>query len=1430
VTSEKDPLGWLGTSMEDRFAIEQQVGEGGFGIVYRGTHLGFDEPVAVKCLKVPATLTEDERAKFLAELRAEAKILHRLSRKTAGIVQALDVGAATSPRGVWTPYIVMEWLEGETLEQEIARRYDGSSGRRSIEDAVSLLAPVAQSLALSHAERIAHLDIKPANIFLATDGSVKLLDFGIAKALTTNQTVSKALTASGAMPAFTPNYAAPEQFNRRHGEPGPWTDVFAFALVLVECCSGEFALTGDTPLQLYVAAANEQYRPTLAAHGVQVRQTVDDVVRRALEVDPRRRYPAASAFWNALTGAMDVSPLEPPNMVSLPPQSIAIVPAGLSAPAPLSVARTAHHTAAQSTGLHRVCTMLLAEIEGTEEAAEHIDPEHLSAIVERCMALLSRAVESAGGAVERVVGDTLMGAFGLYGQSASAAERAVHAALAMGPALTELAQSHRLLSQLRLGVRIGISTGRVFLSGTQATGGFALAVTGAPVKLAGRLQQQATAGTVVVDRDTHRQVAGLFEAELMVPAGDAAGRPARTLAYRITGAARERHPLNVDALRDFCGIESRFVDRAAEMEALESAADTAATERCARFVTLIGAPGNGRSRLLAELADRLEREDWVVFAAQGSALHTQASYALAATLLRSHFHLHEDDSLEVITAKLERGLRVLRGLSAVDSTQSFLSVKAGRLEGLVDTEEIIRQLVRLLGLGDGHGPTPLSAGQQGSPAKHRIAGALASMFGFAQQPVAILCDDLQWADEATLGLLEDLCLRLSDMPLLVVAAARPELLDRHPYWGEGESWHCRVEVGALARRHLEAMVKDRLKRAAELPVPVVKRLAEHADGSPLTLVETLYLLVDAGVIDTAANPWQVHGDRLGELSLPTSVHGIVQARLDRLDEAARVLLARAAVVGRTFWDGVLCDLGPEGSSWDAGFVRTVLSELRERGLIRARGSSTFPDEQEYVFAEAATQQVANRMLGHKERRALHGVVAQWLGERTAADAGAALVARHYERAAMLEEAFTAYRRAGAHAALLGQHVEALHCFDRASHICDWMSDNGKLGESTAELFIGWEQPEDGRVVSWPERVALRTELGDVHRHMGEFEAAERRYREARESIIPVERRTHSDIDPAEVPRWQARLDYRRALLEKHRGSVDEPRQLLEGALDRAREGGLGEERAEMWALFASLHRRDGKIDECRQACIQGLRVCRSIKNRATPWRQAVSKLLNTLGGMFFSSGRLVPAERCFLQAARIIDERNSPEQASHALNNVAAVRYSRGDLDGARECFERVLHLSERAGDLWVRMTVLANLGEVELGLGRHKLAFEFLSEGVRIGEQLRAHLDLPEVYRHLATASRAVGAAAQALDAATRALELARGEGAKTYLGGVLTTAAEVCASIAQDDQIEPDVRQRARALAGQVLAALDGAAGASLSHEVADKCRELLADLPLR
>ena len=306
--SGEDPFDWVGATLDGKYQVDAVVGRGGFGVVYRAHHLGFNEKVAVKCLRIPRTLSGAARDEFERNFLAEGRLLHQLSRSTAGIVQALDVGALVSPNKTWTPFIVLEWLDGQSLAENFAERLRTGLGGRTPKAAIELLDSAARALSLAHEQGIAHRDIKPANLFLAEVGgrkTLKVLDFGIAKVVTESESFTKAFEETGAsLQAFTARYGSPEQFSRRYGATGPWSDVFSLALVLVEAIVGHSALEGIDAAQLFIAAADTTRRPTLRAHGIDLGDGVEAVLGKALAVDPKERYANAGEFWDALLSAV----------------------------------------------------------------------------------------------------------------------------------------------------------------------------------------------------------------------------------------------------------------------------------------------------------------------------------------------------------------------------------------------------------------------------------------------------------------------------------------------------------------------------------------------------------------------------------------------------------------------------------------------------------------------------------------------------------------------------------------------------------------------------------------------------------------------------------------------------------------------------------------------------------------------------------------------------------------------------------------------------------------------------------------------------------------------------------------------------------------------------------------------------------------------
>lgn len=306
-SATKDPFGLIGTVIDGRCLVEKAVGRGGFGVVYRAQHLHLGGPVAIKVLKLPESADDRSRRALLDSFRHEGRILFELSSQHPSILQVRDSGVVVLPNGRSAPYLVLEWLDGATLSEALHRRREAGVTSAALDQALDLLHPVAEALAAAHKKGIAHRDIKPSNIFLARSGGTivpKILDFGIAKVVRDKCTTAEMFEATAETGgAFTAMYGAPEQWLRRLGATGPWTDVYALALVLTEIVAGRVVVDGADTMQLMGAALDVSARPTPRLRGAAVNEDVDAVFQQALAVDPRQRYRTADRFWAALSEA-----------------------------------------------------------------------------------------------------------------------------------------------------------------------------------------------------------------------------------------------------------------------------------------------------------------------------------------------------------------------------------------------------------------------------------------------------------------------------------------------------------------------------------------------------------------------------------------------------------------------------------------------------------------------------------------------------------------------------------------------------------------------------------------------------------------------------------------------------------------------------------------------------------------------------------------------------------------------------------------------------------------------------------------------------------------------------------------------------------------------------------------------------------------------
>ncbi|MSP26484.1 MAG: serine/threonine protein kinase, partial [Myxococcales bacterium] len=304
-----DPLGLIGTAIAEKYEVLKLAGEGGFSVVYKAQHLIWRQPVAMKFFVLLEKADPSARDRLLDEFIQEGRLMSELSSRSAAIVQARDIGKLQTSDG-WIPYMVLEWLDGIALDELLIAEIRVRAPARDLVASMKLLEPVAAALEIAHRQGVAHRDMKPANVMVIGPNpreplAVKVLDFGIAKVMGEQVEQQQMQETGQQITAFTPSYGAPEQFSRKYGATGPWTDVYAMALILIELLrGGQRALEGETLFELGAVSCSDTKRPVPSSFGLPTSPALEAVFAKALALEPKDRYPTMGAFWSGLTHAV----------------------------------------------------------------------------------------------------------------------------------------------------------------------------------------------------------------------------------------------------------------------------------------------------------------------------------------------------------------------------------------------------------------------------------------------------------------------------------------------------------------------------------------------------------------------------------------------------------------------------------------------------------------------------------------------------------------------------------------------------------------------------------------------------------------------------------------------------------------------------------------------------------------------------------------------------------------------------------------------------------------------------------------------------------------------------------------------------------------------------------------------------------------------
>lgn len=928
----------------------------------------------------------------------------------------------------------------------------------------------------------------------------------------------------------------------------------------------------------------------------------------------------------------------------------------------------------------KLATVLFADLVGSTEFVATADPEVVRSRVTGFFDLVAECLVAHGGTVEKFAGDAVMAAFGVPVAHEDDAERAVRAAVAIVEAVHELG----------LEVRIGVESGEIVADDTEST--FA---TGRAVNAAARLQQAAEPGEVLLGPVVRSLARDTVVTERLGPQsvrGFAAGLEAWR-ALSVSDEVGRRVTVSVP-----------FVGRDEELELLFNTFGRAVRDRRVHLVTVFGEPGVGKSRLAHEFCAGVERA--TVLGGRCLAYGEGVTYWALSEMVKTAAGITDNDSMEAAAEKL----RVCCGDEAV---ADLLGLASGVLDAV----------------GGDRAATEIAW------AARMWATELASV-----QPLVLVFEDLHWAEEEMLDLVDHLAGAVRDVPILILCLARNDLLDRRSGWGGGNVRASAIELHALPRDDSEALI-DALSCGAAAPLSPERRAAvlDTTEGNPLFLEETVRMLLEPGA-DAAPG-------------IPHTVQAMIAARIDRLAPGPKALLQRAAVAGRTFPAGAVAAL------LDDVVIADGLDELVRREFLVREPRSAIRGEDAYRFKHGLIRDVAYASLPKSSRGAFHGRLAAWLAERVSGDELVEIRAYHLDEAAQIarelggrvppelaSDAAATLERAGRRALareanraarrLLLRAVDLEPTLERryqAARAAWRMTDIPAVSaemEAVCELARkAGDNCVEGRALTALAQVALYRDTDhvrarelanealrviDVGDDEGRFDALETvaitRWWEG--DLAEVEQLANQKLEIAERigrPDLQAGVLLEMADIHDVRLEPALAQESLERAVELSDESGSPRSRAWTLRMAGNLAAVHGRLDEADASLEQARALFAE-----SGIKLSHARTLNGLGRVAWKRGEPRRAEDLFREAIRILKPLQDRGTLVESQRMLAQVVLEEGRVDEAERL---ALEARETVGvrDVSSDSTTRLALGLVRAAQGRDEEAEELLREAVAI-------------------------------------------------------------------------------------------------------------------
>ena len=960
-----------------KYRLIEKLGEGGMGVVYKAEDLRLKRKVALKFLPPWLEPDEDARRRFMQEAQAASILEH------PNICTIHEIGEVENGQ----TYIAMAYYTGETLEKKIDR------GALALEQAVDIVIQLARGLLMAHSAGIIHRDIKPSNVMVTSEGTIKILDFGLAK-LCDQPLLTRTQARVGTVYYMSPEQTGSEDVDQR-------TDLWALGVVFYELLTGKRPFEGEREQAVIQAILNSSpLPPSELQKGIP--DDAERIIFKCLQKDPNDRYASAERLitdLQKLKGSLDLERYE------------------------TLIERKKAPEIREETE-RRQATVLFAEISGYAEMLGILDLEEMSAVSGRLFTIFGSIFEKYGARIDKIVGGTMMAVFGIPVAIENAPQKAINAALELRESLERFNRVD--MPKIPLAVHIGIETGTIIAGVIDAGGKKESSILGDAVNLADHLRRLTAKGDIYVGPLTHKHAQDDFQFEPLKPL-TVEGRKASLVAFKLMSLEKKMHRGRLSAERM---IHSEMVGRDGELDRLKFQVLKVINGE-GSIVNIIGDAGIGKSRLLAELAAEKEIQRVAFLKGRALSVGKNLSFHPLLDMLRGWAQIKDEDAPISSARKLERAIQDVhpQGLS-----------------------EIFPFVATMMGLKLTGPYAERLRGIEGEALEKLILKSLRELLIRASEvrPVVLAIDDLHWADLTTLEFLESLFRLAETHRVLFLNIFRPDypetsgriarkVRERHPARG------VEIRLGPLSRDHCELLIQN-LMNIKGLPLSLRELIIQKTEGNPFFIEEVVRSFIDEGAVVAGPDGFRVT-EKVDTVVIPETIQEILMSRIDRLDEKTRSLLKLASVIGRNFFYRILVRVAQsvEGIDDKLEFLKGVQLIIERQRL----------EELEYLFKHALVQEVTYDSILIKKRKELHRQVAEAIesvfAERLQEFYG--MLAYHYSCGESLEKAEIYLVKAGQEALKAAASTEAIYYYQEALRL--YLRKQGPAGDPDTIAHLEW---------------------------------------------------------------------------------------------------------------------------------------------------------------------------------------------------------------------------------------------------------------------------------------------------------------------------------------------------------------------------------------